>query len=133
VIIYSTPTLSSNTPTIRSHVLIVGTQTADIFFSLSPYLNLSTEVTIIHHGQEALVFLQKNQVDMIIADQFLADMPGFELIQTMRRQGLSKLYTILLVSDEIYSRALSLWVRGGYVFESTKGWCFECLFVTASP
>lgn len=94
-----------------NHILLVGEQTADTFSTVSRHLKLPMHIMTASHGQEALDLLNTVHVDILIADEFVPDMPGSELIHTLRKRGLATVYTILFISDEIYVRALSFHSR----------------------
>ena len=51
-------------------------------------------------GQEALDFLQLNQVDLIITDIKMPGMGGLELLEKIRKEKLSEAYFVIL-SDAV--------------------------------
>ena len=48
------------------------------------------------NGREALEYLKKDQVDLIIADIKMPEMTGLELLETIRREGISDAYFVIL-------------------------------------
>lgn len=67
---------------------------------LSVLLNWEEEGCIIaataQNGREALEYLRKEQVDLIIADIKMPEMTGLELLETIRREGISDAYFVIL-------------------------------------
>ena len=56
-------------------------------------------------GQEAYEFLQKNKVDLIIADIKMPRMSGIELLETIRREKISDAYYVILSGYSDFSFA----------------------------
>ncbi len=56
-------------------------------------------------GQEAYEFLQKNKVDLIIADIKMPRMSGIELLKTIRREKISDAYYVILSGYSDFSFA----------------------------
>ena len=48
------------------------------------------------NGMEALAFLKKEKVDLVIADIFLARMTGLELLEHIRKEKISDAYFVIL-------------------------------------
>ena len=92
----------------HAHILMVGEQTAATFTPLTAYLHLPTRISTTNSGQEALNLLGRLPIDVLIVDEFLPDMIGSQLIQTLRQQGQNNIYTILLIPDDVYGRVLAL-------------------------
>ncbi|MCM1039509.1 MAG: response regulator [Roseburia sp.] len=59
----------------------------------------------LENGEEALSFLKKNQVDLIIADIKMPGMSGLELLETIRREELSDAYFVILSGYNDFSYA----------------------------
>lgn len=47
------------------------------------------KVTVCHTGADALIVLGHSQFELVILDQYLQDMDGLELLQTLNREGMS--------------------------------------------
>lgn len=57
-------------------------------------------------GREALSYLRENKVDLIVADIRMPVMTGLELLETIRREGISDAYFVILsgYSDFEYAK-----------------------------
>lgn len=59
----------------------------------------------LENGEEAAAFLQKNQVDLIIADIKMPGMTGIELLEKIREEKLSSAYFVILSGYNDFSYA----------------------------
>ncbi len=57
------------------------------------------------NGREALRYLRKNRVDLIIADIRMPEMTGLELLETIRREQISDAYFVILSGYSEFSYA----------------------------
>lgn len=74
------------------------------------------------NGIEALEFLKKQEVDLIIADIKMPVMGGFELLKTLRSQNISDVYFIILsgYSDFDYARKAIQYHCIDYILKPVK-------------
>ncbi len=70
-----------------SHILIVEDESHLAGLERDYLLNAGFEVTVIHRGDEALVWLQDNTPTLVVLDLMLPGADGLDICRTIRRSG----------------------------------------------
>ncbi len=82
------------------------------------------------HGEQALQLIREEQPDIAVLDINMPKKDGFEVVNEMRRQGLSgtKIVFLTMYDDESYlDSALDLGVSGYLLKENATGEVLHCL------
>ncbi|MDO4338795.1 MAG: response regulator transcription factor [Eubacteriales bacterium] len=66
------------------------------------------ETTVVHSGSEALAIIKTHTFDIILLDIMLGDMEGFDVIKTIRGQGISTPIMVISGRNEDYDSLYGL-------------------------
>ena len=74
---------------------------------LKAYLEQDYQIFQAVDGQEALNFLNKNKVDLLITDVMMPKVDGFELVKEVRKLGYNFPIMILTAKDSIQDKTIT--------------------------
>lgn len=83
--------------------------------------HLNIEVVVLHSGPEALDFLTKEQVDLVILDLMMPDVDGFKVLEKLKEQGVTVPVIVSsgLGQEEDIKRVKELGAKDYFVKSST--------------
>ncbi|QNQ81130.1 response regulator transcription factor [Lactobacillus sp. PV034] len=73
---------------------------------LKVYLEAEYEVAQVYDGQEALDYIHKNSIDLLITDVMMPKMDGFELVKVLRQEKYDFPILMLTAKDSIQDKTI---------------------------
>jgi len=87
----------------KSKVMVVDDQPA-LCKEVVSFLKDSHDVLAFKNGKEALAYLEKNKIDLILMDYYMPEQTGFEVLLSIRQNQALKSIPVIFLTSEINER-----------------------------